>query len=100
MSRLQHVDLKIVLVATERDSRREVQSRLENRDREPGRRNDILAVSRIEKGGVVRAQRIRDCRYCRERRQREGRRKRQRGSQYWIAKRKFHSSPLRPRQSA
>src|SRR6516164_2442438 len=60
MTRFEHINLEIVLVAHEGDASRHVQSAGEDRDREARRHDDILAVPRIEKSGFNRTKRIRD----------------------------------------
>src|SRR6516165_3983309 len=74
MTRFEHINLEIVLVAKEGDASRHVQSFGEDRDREALRHTDISAVPRIEKGGFNRTKRIRD-----RRRLRHGSRQRNQG---------------------
>ena len=78
MARLEHVDLEAFLVAAEGDSRREVESRFEDRNGEAGWHCDVLAGIRVEDRSVVRTQRI-GHRCCGSKgRHREDRRERQR----------------------
>jgi hypothetical protein len=71
MTRFEHINLEIVLIAKEGDARRHVQCFGEDRDREALRHTDISAVPRIERDGFSRTNRIRD-----RRRHRHGSRQR------------------------
>src|SRR4029450_10952233 len=58
VARLEDEHFEPLRVAAERDGSREVQAALEYRDREAGRHDDVLTVSRIEEDSLPRAQRM------------------------------------------
>src|SRR5438045_8887483 len=95
MTRLQHIDLEVLLVAAKRDPGGKVEAGFEDRDRETRWHDDVLAGIWIEKRRVIRAQWVghRSCR-CKTRHREDGRERQHRQStgEETI----FHSRPFSP----